>query len=231
MELQLLTALAAKQKCIPKTGDVTQAFCQSYLPEGEDYICRPPPGCPLTPPGTYWKLKKTLYGLKRGPRHFYELAKKTLLSIGMHQHPYSPCIFYGTLIEGEPPIYLGLYVDDFIYFSSSQKVEQQFEKDFGNKIDMEFNGPVTYFLGIKFTTKKDANGNVTIQLSQEAFVDSLVQSAGLDGNGVTEPRTLYQIGYPVDKIKEESYEESTQVKMTHLYRVLIGSLNWLSIST
>jgi hypothetical protein len=231
MELRFLTALAAKNKCIPKTGDITQAFCQSYLPEGEDYVCRPPPGCPLTPPNTYWKLKKTLYGLKRSPHHFYELAKKTLLSIGLQQHPYSPCIFHRTLIEGQPPIYLGLYVDDFFYFSASKAIETKFEKDFGTKIDMEFNGPVTYFLGIKFNTSKDAQGNVNIQMSQEAFIDSLVQSAGLDGDRVTEPRTLYRTGYPADKIKTESYDKTTQIKMTHLYQVLIGSLNWLSMST
>jgi hypothetical protein len=68
---------------MPKTGNVTQAFCQSYLLEGENYVCRLPSGCPLTASGTYWKLKKTLYGLKQSPLHFYELAKKTLLSIGM----------------------------------------------------------------------------------------------------------------------------------------------------
>jgi hypothetical protein len=231
MELRFLTALAVKNKCIPKTGDVTQAFCQSYLPEGEDYVCRPPPGCPLTPPKTYWKLKKTLYGLKRSPRHFYELAKKTLLSVGLKQHPYSPCIFYGTLTEGEPPLYLGLYVDDFYYFSASRKVEQKFEKDFGGKMDMDFNGPVTYFLGIKFITNTDENGDVSIQLTQEAFIESLVASAGLDGDGINEPKTPYRVGYPVDKIPEETYDEDTQHKYTHLLRVLVGSLNWLSIST
>jgi deoxyuridine 5'-triphosphate nucleotidohydrolase len=231
MELRFLTALAAKQKCIPKTGDITQAFCQSYLPKGEEYVCRPPAGCPLTPPKTYWKLKKTLYGLKRSPRHFYELAKKTLISIGLQQHPTSPCIFYGTLIEGHPPLYLGLYVDDFFYFSSSKDVENKFENDFGKKIDMEFNGPVTYFLGIKFTTKTHESGDVSIKMSQEAFVEALTSASGLQGDGVTEPRTPYRIGYPVDKIKNEDYDEDTQHKLTHLYRVLIGSLNWLSIST
>ena len=116
-ELRLMVAIAAQKNCTPKSGDVCQAFCQSYLPKGENYICRPPAGCPLTPKDAYWKLKKTLYGLKRSPRHFYELAKKILLSIGFTMHPSSPCIFVGTLIPGEPPVYLGLYVDDFIYFS------------------------------------------------------------------------------------------------------------------
>jgi hypothetical protein len=77
MELRLLTALAVKNKCIPKTGDVTQAFCQSYLPPGEEYVCRPPPGCLLTPPHTYWKLKKTLYGLKRSPSAYRSAREKS----------------------------------------------------------------------------------------------------------------------------------------------------------
>ena len=39
LELQLLITIAAQKKCIPKSGDIVQAFCQSYLPEGENYIC------------------------------------------------------------------------------------------------------------------------------------------------------------------------------------------------
>ena len=113
LELRLLIAIAAQKGCIPKSGDICQAFCQSYLPPGENYICRPLAGCPLTPSNSYLKLKKTLYGLKRSPRHFYELAKKILLSIGFHMHPASPCIFVGTMAPNTPPIYLGLYVETY----------------------------------------------------------------------------------------------------------------------
>jgi len=67
MELRLLISIAAKLNVIPKTGDVSQAFIQSYLPNNETYICYPPVGCPLTPPGSYWQLLKTLYGLRRSP--------------------------------------------------------------------------------------------------------------------------------------------------------------------
>jgi len=34
----------------------------------------------------------------------------------------------GTLIEGEPPIYVGIYVDDIIYFSASDAVEKKFQR-------------------------------------------------------------------------------------------------------
>ena len=231
LELRLLTSLAVSKKCIPKSGDITQAFCQTFLPQNENYICRPPPGCPLTPKGSYWHLKKTLYGLKRSPRHFYDLVKKKLEAIGMKQHPYSPCMFYGELIPGQPPIYMGIYVDDFIYFSESREVEKQFETLFGNEIPMEFNGPVSYFLGVNFTHTRHSDGNVSILLSQEAFIEALVQHAGLDGEGVNIPRSPYRSGLPVDKIKIEDYDETTQHKITSLLRSLVGSLNWLSVAT
>mmetsp|Transcript_10476 Transcript_10476/g.14799 ORF Transcript_10476/g.14799 Transcript_10476/m.14799 type:complete len:182 (+) Transcript_10476:2-547(+) len=120
-ELQFLIALAASKKCIPKSGDIVQAFIQSVLPHAKKYILRPPPGCPFTPPNSYWLLKRTLYGLKRSPRHFYQLAKTKLEEVGLTQHPTSPCLFSGEIIKGKPPLYLGLYVDDFVYFSEDVK--------------------------------------------------------------------------------------------------------------
>mmetsp|Transcript_11464 Transcript_11464/g.16212 ORF Transcript_11464/g.16212 Transcript_11464/m.16212 type:complete len:93 (-) Transcript_11464:188-466(-) len=78
LELRFLISLAVSKRCIPKTGDIAQAFVQSILPENEKYVLRPPPGCPYTPPNAYWLLKRTLYGLKRSPKHFYDLAKHRL---------------------------------------------------------------------------------------------------------------------------------------------------------
>jgi hypothetical protein len=231
LELRFLIALAARQKCIPKTGDVNQAFCQSCLPPDKYYVCKPPPGCPISKPKSYWKLKKTLYGLKRSPRHFYDLARKILISIGLKQHPTSPYIFYGTLIDGEPPLYLGLYVDDFVYFSRSPKVEDKFTKDFGDKIDTDFNGQIGYFLGINFECSKDKNGDVTIHMGQEAFVDNLCQMANLDNSNVSTVPTPYRSGYPTDSMPYIPSDTSTQAKLVHEMQVYIGCLTWLAMST
>ena len=43
LECRFLTSLSARLGCIPKTGDVSQAFCQSHLPQSEQYVVRPPP--------------------------------------------------------------------------------------------------------------------------------------------------------------------------------------------
>jgi hypothetical protein len=231
LELRFLTALAVRKRCIPKTGNVTQAFCQSSLPPDEHYICRPPPGCPITPPNSYWRLKKTLYGLKRSPRHFYMLARKLLLQLGLKQHPTSPCIFSGTIIKGEPPLYLGLYVNDFIYFSESAKVESTFEEKFGKSITTDFNGQIGYFLGINFTCTRHDDGAVSIHLGQEAFIENLCQIANLDNPHVALVHTPYRSGCTVDSILHATVAPDQQSALTHKMQVLIGCLTWLSIST
>ena len=76
-------------------------------------------------------------------------------------------------IPDQPPLYLGLYVDDFVYFSESSKVEKKFEHDFSQTMDMELNGLVSHFLGIKHTTTHHDNGHIMVKMSQEAFVDTL----------------------------------------------------------
>ncbi len=94
-------------KRVLKNGDVKQAFIQSSLPPDETYFLRPPPGCPRSKPGQYWRLLRSLYGLKRAPKLWYTMLSSHLKSMGLQCSSTSPCLFKGTLIPGEPPIYVG----------------------------------------------------------------------------------------------------------------------------
>jgi hypothetical protein len=87
LELQILTALAISQKQVLKNCDIKQAFVQSSLPPEEVYFVKPPVGCPRSKPGTYWRLLRSLYGLKRAPRLWFE-------KLSSHLHfPLSVCWF------------------------------------------------------------------------------------------------------------------------------------------
>jgi hypothetical protein len=78
--VRLLTALAVHNKRTVKQGDCKFAFTQASLPPDELTIVKPPVGCPFSGVRTYWKLKKSLYGLRRAPRHWYNLFSEILLS-------------------------------------------------------------------------------------------------------------------------------------------------------
>ena len=81
--LRLLVSLAVEQRRVLKQGDCKNAFCQSELPLDETTIVKPPSGDPDAGPNEYWLLRKTLYGLRRSPRHslqtnYYQIWTKNL---------------------------------------------------------------------------------------------------------------------------------------------------------
>ena len=231
-DLRLLINHAVHLQCIPKSGDVSQAFCQSFLPEDELYICKAPPGCPYTSKSAYWKLRKTLYGLKRSPRHWYEKAHDILTKIGLTRCPNSPCLYSGTFIPGQPPIYLGLYVDDFVFFSQSPKVETYFQDQFATHVTkVTFTDEIDFFLGIKFDCTRHDDNTVTIHLSQQAFIENLLYTYDMHHDHINAVKSPYRSGYPIDSIPNEAYDDETQSKYTKQLQSIVGSLTWLSMST
>ena len=227
LELRLMISIAIKFKRILKSGDFKQAFVQALLPPEEQYVLRPPIGCPHTEKNTYWKLQRTLYGLKRSPRHWYEKAIQILSKMGLQQCPNAPCLFTGTILPGKPPLYLGLYVDDFIFFSESDEVEQHFEKELQKATQVDFMGNVTHFLGLRFQWRK-THTDLKVHISQEAFSDNLIQQAGLSTISAKTNLTPFRSGNPVDSIENNNEYDPTLEKEMRSY---VGSLLWLSIGT
>jgi len=231
LELRILTSLAVYNRRVLKNCDIKQAFVQSSLPEDEVYIVRPPVGCPKSQPGTYWKLLRSLYGLRRAPKLWYDKLCSHLVSMGLKNSGNSPCLFVGTLIEGLPPIYVGIYVDDIIYFSPDDAVEQKFEALLSSIGEVDFMGQVTHFLGIEFTWLHLQDGNLTVTLSQQSFTESLLDSLQLSHLGISHYSTPYQSGCSIDSIPSKDMSASERDPLRLKYQSLVGSLNWLAHTT
>jgi hypothetical protein len=144
LELHLLTSMAVNHCWVLKNCNVKKAFIQSKLPPDEEYFLRPPAGCPRSQPGQYWRLLRSLYGFKRAPKLWFEILSNHLTSMGLKSCPSSLCIFTGTLIPGHPPIYVGIYVDDIIYFSPNDEVEKKFEQLMSTIGTVNFMGQVSF---------------------------------------------------------------------------------------
>ena len=193
---QLLTSMAVEHGRILIQGDCKNAFCQPSLPDDEVVVCTPPAGCPRSAPNTYWLLKKTLYGLRRSPHHWFERFVEVLVKqMGFTQCANDPCMLEGTPIKGEPPIYIGIYVDDFIYFSKSDAVEKWFERTLKEHVKVEFMGSVSYFLGSRYVWYHTENG-LAVHVSQPGFSELLLERFGMsDANPV---KTPYRSGLVID---------------------------------
>ena len=228
VELRFLVSLAIHHRRPLRSGDVKQAFVQATLPDNEQYVLRPPAGCPNTPKNTYWLLKRTLYGLKRSPKHWFVKATKLLAQCGMYPTQNNPCIFKGSP-DGKNVMYLGLYVDDFIYFSLSRDTEIAFEQRLKQLTSVDFMGEVSHFIGIKFSWQRKPDNHISVHMTQEAFADNLIDEAGLaDANPVTTP---YRSGHPVDNIPSVPHPLLVNPTIKHTMQSLVGSLLWLSGAT
>ena len=83
--------------------------------------------------------------------------------MGLAASPHDPFLFtgcpcvdsdkpsYATAITSpSAPIYVGVYVDDFLYFLDDPAVEHEFERLFQEEVKTDFMGQVDWFLGTHF---------------------------------------------------------------------------------
>ena len=229
-QFRCLLSLAISKRRKLRQGDVKNAFCNGILPDDEMVVIRPPKGCPFSTSNTYWKLKKTLYGLVRSPMHWYNNISTFFKSIGLQNSPNSPCVFTGTLIPGEPPIYLGLYVDDFAYFSTSDKVEAKFRSLLNQQYTVSYDDCLDWFLGMKFDWLETPTA-LKCHVHQEAFTLDVIDRYNLMSCNKSPRATPFRSGFPVDNIAPSTLSPSDQAILLKKYQQIIGDLNWLSIST
>jgi len=85
----------------------------------------------------------------------------------------------GTIIPGQPPIYVCIYVDDIIYFSANDDVERKFESLLSTIGNVDFIGQVSHFLGIEFTWNHLPDGHLSVSLTQQSFLDQLLVSLNI----------------------------------------------------
>jgi len=174
------------------------------------YFVKPPNGCTRSPPGTYWKLLCSLYGLRRAPKLWFEWLGSHLKSMGLTSSTISPCLFVGQLIERGPPI----YVDDIIYFSVSDAVEKKFESLLSTIRDVDFMDPVSHFLGIEFSWINHPDGHLSISLTQQWFAESFIDSLGLPPTGSSTYSTPYRSGMSIDSLPHQNLSAPAQDLLT-----------------
>ena len=193
-------------------------------------MVKPPKGCPLTHPNSLWRLRKTLYGLVRSPLHWYNNISSFFKSIGLTNSPNSPCVFTGTILPNEPPIYVGLYVDDFAFFSCSDAVEAHFRTLLNSEYTVSYDDSLEWFLGMKFDWT-ETDDTLKCHVHQEAFILDIVDRHNMTDCNKSPRATPFRSGFPVDNIQPSTFPTDKQTTLTKRYQQIIGDLNWLSIST
>lgn len=195
--------------------DVTTAFLNGDLTE--TIYMEQPPGFDNGDKNKVCLLLKGIYGLKQASR-IWNLRVHTLLSShGYKQSKCEPCVYVKK--QNEQITIIALYVDDFYIFYSSK--ENELLPILEDNFDVRNLGALKSCLGINVTRDR-AKG--ILKLDQTDYIKKLLIQFGMENcKAVSTPM-------PVSCKLEKASDESL-CDQTYNYRQLLGSLNYLSVST
>eukprot|EP00804_Cyclotella_cryptica_P023774 CCRYP_011152-RA/>CCRYP_011152-RA protein AED:0.31 eAED:0.31 QI:0/0/0/1/1/1/2/0/815 len=131
------------------------------------------------------------------------------------------------------PIHVGLYVDDFVFFSEDENEERIFKEALtkASKVKVDFMGTVDYFLGTAFNWKRHADGNLSVLLSQSAFIEYAAHRFAINKVTPTPNMTPYRSGVPIDYIPPPDPKDPDLKRHTKCYQGIVGCINWLATCT
>ncbi|GJZ99371.1 uncharacterized mitochondrial protein-like protein [Tanacetum coccineum] len=110
-----------------------------------------------------------------------------------------------------------VYVDDIIFGSTKKSLCTEFEKMMHKKFQMSSMGELTFFLGLQVKQKEDG-----IFISQDKYVTEILKKFGF-----TDVKTA---STPIETQKPLLKDEDGEEVDVHLYRLMIGSLMYLTSS-
>ena len=116
LSLRILLILSLVNRWDVVTADISSAFLQAPIPEGELVLVKPPPELEQNP-DVLWKLRKALYGLKTSPKLWQQHLSSKLEELGLRKNKADPCIFMGE------KLLVMTYVDDLLIVGEKQEQE------------------------------------------------------------------------------------------------------------
>jgi hypothetical protein len=130
------------------------------------------------------------------------------------------------------PLSLGLYVDDFVYFSKDPKVKDLFFCLLSERCKVNFMGIVVWFLGVHFSWRISSS-SVLVHFNQSGFASNLVESFLQEARDANPLATPYRSRIPVDSIAPSTNADDSpsQICRKQTYQSLIGSIGWLAMTT
>ncbi len=106
-------------------------------------------------------------------------------------------------------------MDDIIYFSPSDVVERKFEQLLSTLGSVDFMGQVSLFLGAEFTWIHHEDGNISVSLTQQSFIETLLDSLNISSSTTSTFITPYKSGHSIVSIPhmEMSSKEQDELRL------------------
>ena len=94
-----------------------------------------------------YKLKKSLYGLKKSPRIWYQKFDTYIFGLGFVRSKVDHCVY--SKKAGNHFIYVVLYVDDMLLVGNNMDFIKEVKSQLYSKFDMKDLGAANFILGME----------------------------------------------------------------------------------
>jgi len=222
--LRMLLALATQRRMLIHQMDVTNAFLYGDI-DAEIYVV-PPEGVSddLAVPGTCWKLKRSLYGLKQSPRCWNKRLHDFLMSIGFHR-AISDYATY-TRGSGHNQTIIAIYVDDMLIMSENQSEINKTKSALSKEFEMKDLGEVSTVLGMRIR-RNIQDGWLFID--QEAYIKKILKEYNMEECRPACSTLTVDTKFSLNDVPKTKAEIERMSKVP--YREAIGTLMYLMVST
>jgi hypothetical protein len=204
---------AAKGWSLHQMG-VKNVFLHGDLQE-EVYMEQPPGYVDQTHPNLVCRLKKTLYGLKQAPRVWLEKIGEHLVTSGFQTSNTNFSLYVKKTNHGI--VVIVIYVDDLIIRGDSDVDISDLKKFLKQKFEMKDLGELCYFLSIEVIRSPKG-----IWLLQRQYALNKLAEYGMTG--------CKPISIPLEQNVKLSVDEVNLVEDTTMYRRIVGSLIYMTIT-
>ena len=246
--LRTLISLASLYGWAVESWDVSTAFLYAPLIEKRDVYCKPPQVL-VKQPGTVWKLKKALYGLRTSPRAWEEERDRKLSSltwdspvgrVGLKSVDTTHCVWTIRQLEATddtPPMGMVIaYVDDLIAVGNQSQLDCM-KAELDKLYVMKTSGsiPAKYqpgmeplrFLGCLIERMPDGQ----IIMHQRTYIEHCFRENDMEliKGGVTLPN-VDEKGSPESPVDQYGHPTEFE-KSKSICQKYIGQLMWLATRT
>ena len=230
---KLVMAEAARHKARVFQLDVIGAFLQARM-RSRVFITLPRVYGEIFPEfkaycGRPVLLVKAMYGMTLSGKYWYEEFKEWLVSIGFNICPTCPVLF--TRIEADGTLLrLIVYIDDCLYFSTSDVSREKFQKQLVDRFNVELQGQAHWYLAARISQDKDFNVTMDQSRYAKSIVTRYLDAAGVKKSNMPHGSILPMSLTLTSKDLAETPEESSKLQEAYNidYASCIGSLIYLS---
>jgi hypothetical protein len=220
--LRAILAIAAIEDLELESVDISSAYLNGEL--AEEVYMRQPEGFVEKGNDWFWRLLKSLYGLKQAGRCWHKKLNEVLEQLGFKRTicEHSVWIFQ----RDDVRIIIPVFIDDMTIAAKSKQEIQKVKDDLRKHFKLRDLGPTSFLLGVEI--KHDCP-KCTLTLSQHQYILDLLDRFNLaDCNTVTTPLDPnIRLSSSMSPQSPQEIDEMRSVP----YLQAVGALMYLAVAT